>query len=140
MDCKTARRVWNHKHGFLAGLKSEMPGLFEHLSSLVASFKRGDKEPFDLAVKRRAGNGPYQVSHADEDSELSRWKHDVLGDAVARRTLEIELGRIHDLPNLRLGNICCKGCITSIGALDDALALRIQLVAVNTNPDGSTAS
>jgi len=137
MDCKTARHVWNHTGGLIGGLKCQMPGLTEHLSDLVEAFKRGESDPFDAAVKKKAGPGPYRVTHSDGTSQMSQWVHDVLGDEVAKRALERILGEAHGLSDLRLSNICCSGCKVSIGEMDELFALRIQMAAVNTEPDGS---
>jgi hypothetical protein len=137
MDCKTAQHVWNHRGGLIAGLNCRMPGLMDHLAGLVKAFKENVPNGFDAAVKRRSGDGPYRVTHEDGLSELSRWTHDVIGDAAACRALERELGARFGIPDLRLANVCCGGCKVSDGDLGDELDLAIQLAAVNTNPDGS---
>jgi hypothetical protein len=137
MDCKTAQHVWNHKGGLIDGLNCQRPGLIDHLSQLVLDFKNGQSDPFDAAVKVKVGEGPYRVTHSDGVSKMSQWVHDVLGDQVARRIVEKMLGSRHGIRELRLANICCSGCKVSQGDLGEDLDYRIQLAAVNTNPDGS---
>lgn len=137
MDCETAQHVWNHRGGLIAGLDCRMPGLTEHIASLVQAFKEKAPDPFDAAVKRVAGSGPYRVTHEDGVSRRSVWMHDVIGDAAACRVLERELGARFGIERLRLANVCCGGCRVSAGDLDDELNLAIQLATVNTNPDGS---
>lgn len=134
MDCRTAMKVWNHSEGLIGGLNQEMPGLVEYLSNLVLAFMQRIPDPFDDAVKKIAGNGPYRVTHSDGESQLSRWVHDVLGDQVAQRVLENYLGTMHGIPNLSMANICCSGCKVSSGPLDHDVDYKIQLAAVNTDP------
>lgn len=117
-----------------------MPGLLDHLSNQVLAFKDGEPDPFNDAIKAQAGPGVYRVTHSDGTSQMDEWAHDVLGDLVARNVVARHLGSIHDIPNLQLDNICCNGCKISAGPLADDLAYRIQMAAVNTNPDGTPAS
>ena len=140
MDCKTARKVWNHPKGLMAGLDAQQPGFMQHLDSLVDAFVRSTPDPFDRAVKMKAGGGRYRVTHADDVSPLGRFQHDVLGDEVARRELEKHFGVKYGVPDLRLAAVCCGGCKISDGDLGDEHNLAIQMAAVNTNPDGSSVS
>lgn len=137
MDCKTARHVWNHNGGLIDGLNCKMPGLVDHLIALTRDFVDQKPDPFDAAVKCKAGDGPYRVVHSDGTSQMAIWIHDVLGDEVAKVQLQMHIGAMLGIPNLRFALICCSGCKVSKGYLGFDKNLKIQLAAVNTKPDGS---
>ncbi|MBI3259782.1 MAG: hypothetical protein HYZ54_09960 [Ignavibacteriae bacterium] len=138
MDCKTAQHVWNHQGGFIAGINCRFKGLLIFLTDQAFAFTQGDQNPFDTAVKAKAGNGKYLVIHSDDSSVMSRMVHDVLGDKVANRIISEYVGKAVNLPTLQLANICCNGCSISDGSLSPEQELAIQMAAVNTNPDGTT--
>lgn len=137
MDCKTAKHVWNHKGGFLKGVTCKFPGLLEELTSYAVAFKSGTSNPFDTAIKEKAGKGNYWVTHSDGESQMAKWIHDVMGDKVANRIISETIGKALGMPSLSFANICCNGCSISYGALSHEQELAIQMAAVNTNPDGS---
>ncbi len=137
MDCETAKHVWNHKGGLIVGLNCRMKGLMQYLTDEAIAFKNKTVDPFDLAIKKKAGNGNYRVTHSDGKSKMAVWVHDVLGDKVASRLVSSEIGKIVGIPNLQFANICCNGCQISDGSLTVEHELKIQLAAVNTNPDGT---
>ena len=137
MDCKTAQHVWNHKGGLIGGLNCRMKGLVEYLTECAIAFKNKTPDLFDSAVKAKAGDGNYRVTHSDGESQMAKWVHDVIGDKVANGILSKEIGKIVGIPNLQFANICCNGCQISDGSLKPEKELAIQMAAVNTNPDGS---
>lgn len=138
MDCQTARTVWNHPEGFIAGVRATLPGVIERLEAQVAAYVRGDTNPYDSAVKRQSGvTSAFYSDHADtEDDPVAVGIHDVVGDAAGRLMLERYFTGHYGQP-IYLGNLCCSSCITHDGTLlaDDLLA--IQVAPVNTEPDGS---
>jgi hypothetical protein len=137
MDCKTAKHVWNHKGGFLSGVACRFPGLLQELTSYAVAFKDGVTNPFDTAVKEKAGKGNYLVVHSDGESQMATWIHDVMGDRVANRIISETISKAVGVPSLSFANICCNGCSISYGDLTPVQELAIQMAAVNTNPDGS---
>lgn len=132
MDCKTAKLVWNHPHGFVAGVKAHLPGVMEYLEGICKRFVENTPDAFDQEVKRKAGDGPYRVEHREE-SDLDHMIHDVLGDAAGRMVLEEHFSRMFDC-DIRLANVCCKGCSPSLGPLPIEQMVKIQIAAVNTEP------
>lgn len=140
MNCADAKAVWNHKGGLIGGLSCKGHGYHEvlpHLIKLAFDFKNKEPDPFDSAVKRKAGDGSYRVVHSDGESDLARRVHDVIGDEAARTLVSQHIGCIVGIPGLQFANICCNGCKVSDGHLSDELNLAIQMAAVNTNPDGT---
>lgn len=138
MDCSTARLVWNHPEGFFAGLNEHLPGVMERLEGVVQAFVDGETNPFDEAVRAEVGMGGFFTAHAEDDDPVAELIHDVLGDIVARDMIERFFSERYKQP-IRLANICCKGCYCDNGELDSDTVLRIQLAAVNTEPDGTRA-
>lgn len=136
MDCQTARQVWNHSGGLIAGLNAHMPGVMNRLERAVAGFVNGETNAFDESVKQQVGGGAFFTAHAEEGDTDAERIHDVLGDIVAKAELERYFSSLHNRP-IRLGNMCCKSCITDDGTLTGEQLLAIQLAAVNTEPDGS---
>lgn len=140
MNCKDARALWNHKGGLIGGLNCKGHGydqVVPYLTELAWKFVKGSHDPFNEAVKKKAGAGPYFVTHSDGESELAKKVHDVVGDQAACHIVSQLIGKIVGRPNLQLANICCNGCKISDGSLENELTLRIQMAAVNTNPDGT---
>jgi hypothetical protein len=137
MDCKTAQHVWNHGGGLIGGLNCQMKGLVQHLTDCAIAFRDNVPDAFDSAVKIKAGNGNYRVTHSDGESQMAKWVHDVIGDKVANRILSETIGKVVGIPNLHFSNVCCNGCQISDGSLSPDQELAIQMAAVNTNPDGS---
>ena len=137
MDCKTAKHVWNHKGGFLKGIQCQFPGLLEELTSYAKSFKGSNSNQYDTAVKKKAGQGNYWVTHSDGESQMAKWIHDVMGDRVANRIISETIGKVVGIPSLSFANICCNGCSVSDGSLSPEHEFAIQMTVVNTNLDGS---
>lgn len=133
MDCRTARLVWNHEGGLIAGLRQHMPGVVEHLTDQVRKFVERVPDPFDSAVKAKAGDGNYRLEHSDGESHISLAIHDVLGDAVARAKLEDYFSRMFG-QRIALANICCSSHKVSSGDETPELEFAIQMAAVNTDP------
>lgn len=140
MDCKTAKHVWNHNGGFLKGVQCKFPGLLEELASYAEAFTLKVSNPFDAAVKEKAGKGNYLVIHNDGESQMAKWIHDVMGDRVANRIISETIGKAFGMTSLSFANICCNGCSVSLGDLSPRQELAIQMAAVNTNPDGTDIS
>lgn len=140
MNCADAQKLCNHEGGLLGGLSCKGHGYHEvlpYLTRLAHEFKSNVLDPFDTAVKNKAGGGPYRVVHSDGVSNLAIRIHDVIGDEVACDLISRTIGGLVGIPKLRFANICCNGCKVSDGSLDEELNFRIQMAAVNTNPDGS---
>ena len=137
MDCKTAQHVWNHNGGLIGGLNCKMKGLMPFLTQQALAFRDKTPDIFDQAVKRKAGEGNYRVTHSDGESQMSKWVHDVVGDKVANSIVSKTIGLLLGMPNLQFANICCNGCQISNGSLTSEQELAIQMAAVNTNPDGT---
>ncbi len=134
MDCKTARKVWNHPRGFIAGVREHLPGVVESMERQVGAFARGETCAFDTAVKAKAGDGAYYIEHADtEDNAVAIGVHDVVGDVVGKQMLEEHLSALAGQP-ISIGNMCCSSCIISDGPLHAMHLHRIQIAAVNTDP------
>lgn len=141
MNCADARALWQHAGGLIGGLSCRGHGYHEVLPALIEiaeRFKKGLENPFDTAVKNRAGgDGSYYVEHRNDEDDLSRKIHDVIGDRAAAIVVSKYVGEAVGIPNLCIGNICCSSCITSDGPLSPEQNIAIQLAAVNTNADGS---
>jgi hypothetical protein len=138
MDCKTAQHVWNHAGGFIAGINCQFKGLVDHLTASAIAFRDKVPDPFDKAVKAKAGNGNYRVTHSDGVSLMALNVHDILGDKVANKIISQTIGKIIGVKDLTFANICCNGCNVSDGSLLPEQELAIQMAAVNTNPDGTS--
>ncbi len=137
MNCSSAKKVWGHPQGFIAGLNETFPGVLERLEQLTANFRDKVTNPFHETVTRKAGvNRNYYVEHADDNDGLAEKVHDVVGDVAARLQLEHHLREKFGI-QVTLFNLCCSGCGEVIGdiTLDDAVA--IQNAAVRTEMDGS---
>lgn len=132
MDCKTARRVWNNPEGVIAGIQECLPEVYEYLREQASRFVEGVPSAYSTLIHQKAGNGNYRVEHSNGESPLARATHDVLGDLAACRELGNHFSLIFDR-EIRFGNLCCGGCITS-GDLDEMHILRIQMATVNTDP------
>lgn len=138
MDCKTARAVWNHPNGFIPGVRQELPGVVERLEEQVRAFVEGRTNVYDTEVRRSSGvEGRYYNDHADtEDDPIAIGIHDVVGDVVGRDMLQKYFSEMFGRP-IVFGNMCCANCITHDGTLTDGDLLKLQIAAVNTEPDGS---
>ena len=137
MDCKTARVVWNHPDGFIAGINVAMPGVIERLTGYVAEFVSGTTNAFHETVKSESGvTGNYLTHHAEDDDQIAEWAHDVIGDAAGSIKLNQYFTDLFGTP-VQLRNICCSGCDISDGQQSDEDILAIQHAAVNIEPDGS---
>jgi len=137
MNCKTARKVWNHKDGFIAGIIEHLPGVLERLESQVEAYVTGETNPYNDAVKDQAVSGNYYAEHAmTENDPIAIWIHDVVGDVAGKLQLENYFSNRFNQP-IFLGNMCCGSCITHDGTLTDEEILKIQIASVNTEPDGS---
>lgn len=134
MDCKTARLVWNHEHGFLGGVKEYLPGVFERILESVQGFVNNKPDSFNTAVQQLAGKGNYRVTHSLGEDPIARGVHDVLGDNVARTMLEKHFSSVFKR-NICLANICCNGCSVTDGTVDEAHMFAIQMASVNTDPE-----
>ncbi len=140
MNCEVARKLWNHSGGLIGGLNCQghgYQGVMPFLTQLAFDFKNKVADPFDTAVKARAGEGPYRVVHSDGVSDLATRVHDVVGDEAACTLVSQTIGKLVGIPGLRFANICCNGCKVSDGFLEEDLCFQIQMAAVNTNPDGT---
>jgi len=138
MDCKTARAVWNHPEGFIAGVRQELPGVVEKLEEQVRSYVNGETNAYDTTVKRQSDiNKPFYTDHADtEDDPVAIGIHDVVGDEAGRIQLQRYFSQLFGQP-IRLGALCCSACITHDGTLCEDDLLKLQIAAVNTEPDGT---
>ena len=138
MDCNTARVVWNHPDGFIAGVRHALPGVMERLEDQVRAYVKGETNPFHTTVKNQAGvTGHYYSDHADtEDDPIAIGIHDVVGDVAGRIALERHFTAMFKQP-IHLGNMCCGACITHDGTLCEDDILALQVAAVNTEPDGT---
>lgn len=140
MNCEDAQKLWNHQGGLIVGLNCGghgYKGVMPFLIQLATDFKKAISDSFETAVKNKAGEGNYRVVHSDGISDLAVRVHDVIGDEVACNEVSKAVGAFVGIPNLRFANICCNGCKVSDGHLAEDLNFRIQMAAVNTNPDGS---
>lgn len=133
MDCKTARLVWNHQEGVIAGIKQYLPGVYEYLHEQAERFVSLVPDPYNTCIHDQAGGGDYRVEHSNGESPLAQIVHDVLGDTVACRELGDHFSLLFDR-EVRFGNLCCGGCITSGVDVDESHLLRIQMATVNTDP------
>jgi hypothetical protein len=138
MDCKTARLVWNHEEGFIAGVREALPGVIERLEVQVQAYVDGDTNPYHASVLSGSGvSGGFHIDHANtEDDPIAIGIHDVVGDDAGRIALESHFTTLHGQP-IHLGNMCCGACITHGGSLSNEDLLAIQTAAVNTEPDGT---
>ena len=134
MNCQTAKLVWNHPDGPIAGIRAHLPGVMERLEAVVAKYIRGDHDSFNEAVQTEAGNGNYFVTHADDADPLTELVHSVVGDAAANLVLHRYFTGIYGRP-VFVANVCCSGCKIHDGTLSPEMILRIQQVAVNTEPE-----
>ncbi len=135
MNCNDAKAVWNHKDGFLAGLQAHLPGVLPELERMVTAFVQKNVHPFNQAVQRLAGTGDYYCEHALTDTdELANQVHDVVGDVTARTFLQNFFSQKFGQP-IVLGNICCSSCVISSDPIEEDLMLRIQMTAVNLDPE-----
>lgn len=137
MNCTTARKVWNHKAGFIAGVREYLPGVMERLEAQVAAYVAGDTNPYNTAVKDQSVFGNFYSEHAaTEDDPVAIRIHDVVGDVAGKQELERYFTERFGQP-ICLGNMCCGSCITHDGTLTAADLLLIQIASVNTEPDGT---
>jgi len=135
MNCTTAKAVWNHRDGFLAGLEAELPGVLGELERMVTAFVKKTVHPFNTAVHAQAGTGGYYCEHALTDTdELAEQIHDVVGDVTARNFLQNFFSQKFGQP-IVLGNICCSSCVISGGPIEENLMYKIQMTAVNLDPE-----
>lgn len=134
MNCEDAKRVWNHPEGYLAGLRDVLPGVLEDLERKALAFAGVSPQHYDTAIKEQVGGAGYYVEHALDSDTLAEKVHDVVGDLVGRPLIEAHLSRLVGRP-VAIGNICCKGCIVFLPDLPPELLMRIQVAAVNTDPE-----
>ncbi len=138
MNCTTAKLVWNHNGGFLQGLQTHLPNVLPELERMVTAFVNGTVHSFNQAVQKVAP-GNYYCEHAITDTdELAAQVHDVVGDVTARTFLQNFFSKKFGQP-IVLGNICCSSCVISGGPIDDDLMYRIQMTAVNLDPENLPA-
>ena len=134
MDCQTAKLVWNHPDGPISGIREHCPGVLERLEKVVSDFVHDTHDPFNAAVRSEAGEGNYFVTHADDVDPLTGSVHDVVGDAAANLVLHQYFTQLYGRP-VHVANVCCSGCKIHDGTLSPEMVLRIQQVAVNTEPE-----
>ncbi len=134
MKCDDARRVWNHQDGYLAGLREHLPGVLEDLERKALAFTGVGPGQYDAAINAQVGGDGYYVEHALDTDRLAEQVHDVVGDLVGRPIIEAHLTALVGQP-VSIGNICCKGCIVFLPGLSPELLERIQVAAVNTEPE-----
>lgn len=139
MDCQTAQNVWNHPNGFIAGVEEHLPGVLELIEQRVKAFIQAVEDPFDQAIKCEVGvTAGFAVYHAEDDDKIALAAHDVVGDLAGCLKLQEHFSAIFHRP-LVFSNVCCSGCIVSDPeVMTPNLALKVQMAAVNTAPDGSS--
>lgn len=140
MNCATARKVWNHSEGLIAGLQEHLPGVLKGIESRALSFAKGETCPYNDAIHEQAGTGRFYVEHAlTDDDPLAIATHEVIGDITASQVIGEHISNlvareIGAEMQLRVANLCCGGCMVFEGAIPPDHLKKIQMAAVNTDP------
>ncbi len=129
MKCTLARQVWGNESGPIEGLKQQAPEVFERLSGFARGFAEKGNDPFDAQAKKMVGDGPFLVVHADDNDPVAELVHDVVADAAMSIVLSDYFSNLHGQPMV-FGNVCCSGCITQDGTLDNEWIIEIQKAAI----------
>ncbi len=133
MDCKTARAVWNHPNGMIAGLQETLPEVYGYLREQARRFVHNAPDAYNDLIQEQVAGGGYRVEHSTGETPLSRSVHDVLGDMAACHEIGQHFSKMFG-QNIAFGNLCCGGCITNGGDLPPEQVLRVQMATVNTDP------
>jgi hypothetical protein len=138
MDCKTARGVWNHPEGFIAGLRTYLPGVIEALERMAIAFKAGQSNNYNDAVQTEANIGGFYSEHGPDDDPISSGIHDVVGDHVGRMKVEEHLSTLIGQP-IKVATLCCSHAMIYPEQLDWTPGEWeiLQMAAVNAEPQAA---